>query len=178
MLREGGRSCAETAAGATAGNIPTKGHCAYPRRIGLRWPCEHPFGSFLSLRYYQHWPAGMCLTFSLPSLYTQGAMACKFFLGFAFVWTSDELSLHMQANFEASIHPETPAAVLAAILGHRALADYLRGPQDVHRHECTTERDRQISQLLLQLLSGSSAPGISEDVAVTIQNLTRPFLDR
>lgn len=94
------------------------------------------------------------------------------------MWTSDELSLHMQANSEASIHPETPAAVLAAILGHRALADYLRGPQDVHRHECTTERDRQISQLLLQLLSGSSAPGISEDVAVTIQNLTRPFLDR
>lgn len=81
----------------------------------------------------------------------------------------------MQAGSEASIHPHVPPAVVAAILRHPAVADYLNSPQDPL---CAAASDKQITQLLLQMLAGRTAPGVSKETVVIIAQLTKPYLDR
>lgn len=86
-----------------------------------------------------------------------------------------QFCLAMQAGSEASIHPHIPSAVFAAILKHPAVADYLDSPWDLF---CAAASDKQITQLLLQMLAGRAAPGVSKETDGIISRLTRPYLDR
>ncbi|CAL8471989.1 g11531 [Coccomyxa elongata] len=85
------------------------------------------------------------------------------------------VSSALQAGSKASIHPHIPSAVFAAILKHPAVADYLESPRDFF---CPAASDEQITQLLLQMLAGRSAPGVSKETDGIISQLTRPYLDR
>ncbi|BDA47572.1 probable nucleolar pre-ribosomal-associated protein 1 at C-terminar half [Coccomyxa sp. Obi] len=85
------------------------------------------------------------------------------------------VSSALQAGSEASIHPHTSPAVVAAILKHPAVADYLNSPRDAL---CASASDKQITRLLLQMIAGRTAPGVSKDIDGIISQLTRPHLDR
>lgn len=79
----------------------------------------------------------------------------------------------MQDGSGASLDPNIPAAGLAVILRHPAVAAYLKQPGDLG-----TLADRQITRLLLQLLDGADRIAIPYNAGATIWDMTDPFLDR